>query len=293
MYVWPRSGREGLSWRRIIPKRAVNGIVGVIISHEVSKLMTIKGILLDLSGVLYVGEKPLPGAVLALDRLKHSGLPLRFITNTTRIPRSGILVKLEQMGLKVSAEALYTAPAAVRDVLEERGLRPWLLVHPNLEEEFQGFDHHAPNAVVIGDAGESFDYSHLNQAFRLLMEGAEFIAMGNNRYFQEPDGLSLDIGPFVSALEYATGQQALVLGKPASAFFHQAVASMGLEPEEVMMVGDDILADVVGAMEAGLQATLVRTGKYRSGDESRLQGSQAWIENDIVAVVDRLFEGMS
>jgi HAD superfamily hydrolase (TIGR01458 family) len=254
--------------------------------------MAIKGVLLDLSGVLYVGEKALSGAVSALDRLKHAGMPVRFITNTTRTPRSGILLKLEQMGLKVPAEALYTAPAAVRDILVERGLRPWLLVHPNLVEEFQCLNNSAPNAVVIGDAGESFDYSHLNQAFRLIMEGAEFIAMGNNRYFQEPDGLSLDIGPFVSALEYATGRQALVLGKPASAFFQQAVASMGLEPGEVMMVGDDLLADVVGAMEAGLCATLVKTGKYRVGDEVSLQDSQAWIEKDIVAVVDRLIEGM-
>ena len=255
--------------------------------------MAIKGVLLDLSGVLYVGENALPGAVSALESLKHSGMPVRFITNTTRTPRSGILLKLERMGLKIPVEALYTAPAAVRDVLVESGLRPWLLVHPNLEEEFQGFDCNAPNAVVIGDAGESFDYSHLNQAFRLLMGGAEFIAMGNNRYFQEPDGLSLDIGPFVSALEYASGRQAVVLGKPARAFFHKAVASMGLESGEVMMVGDDLLADVVGAMEAGLRATLVKTGKYRSGDEVSLKGSQAWIENDIVTVVDRLVEGMN
>jgi len=255
--------------------------------------MAIKGVLLDLSGVLYVGEKALPGAVLALERLEHLGMSVRFITNTTRTPRSGILLKLEKMGLKVPAEALYTAPEAVRDILVGRGLRPWLLVHPNLEEEFKGFDKHAPDAVVIGDAGEVFDYAHLNQAFRLLMEGAEFIAMGNNRYFQEADGLSLDIGPFVSALEYATGRQALVLGKPASAFFHQVVASMGLAPGQVMMVGDDVIADVIGAMEAGLQASLVKTGKYRSGDEARLKNSQAWVENDIVAVVDRLLEGMN
>jgi HAD superfamily hydrolase (TIGR01458 family) len=130
----------------------------------------------------------------------------------------------------------------------------------------------------------------MNRAFRLLMEGAEFIAMGNNRYFREADGLSLDIGPFVTALEYATGRKALILGKPSPAFFHQAVASMGVEAENVLMVGDDVTADVEGALEAGLMAALVRTGKYRPADEDSLRDTQAWIEDDISAVVERLTE---
>jgi HAD superfamily hydrolase (TIGR01458 family) len=263
----------------------------VIIEAEVIK-MAIQGVLLDLSGVLYVGHEALPGAVAALDRLRTLGLPVRFITNTTRSPRRKILAQLEQMGLEVPEKELFTAPSAVRDVLLERGLRPSLLIHPGLSEEFDDFDVRDPNVVVIGDAGEAFDYEHMNSAFRLLMEGAEFIAMGNNRYFREADGLSLDIGPFVSALEYATGRKALILGKPSSAFFHQAVASMGVEPENVLMVGDDVTADVEGAMEAGLMAALVRTGKYRPADEDSLRDTRAWIEDDISAVVERLIEGV-
>lgn len=253
--------------------------------------MAIKGVLLDLSGVLYVGNEALPGAIAALQKLRALGLPVRFITNTTRSPRRKILVQLTQMGLEVPEEELFTAPAAVRDLLIQRGLRPWLLIHPDLREEFLDFDDSSPDAVVMGDAGKAFSYEHMNRAFRLLMEGAEFMAMGNNRYFREADGLSLDIGPFVSALEYATGRKALILGKPAHAFFHQAVASMGLEPENVLMVGDDVHADVEGALDAGLQAALVRTGKYRPDDEECLQDAAAWIEDDITAVVERLAEG--
>jgi HAD superfamily hydrolase (TIGR01458 family) len=218
------------------------------------------------------------------------GLPVRFITNTTRSPRWKILEQLGRMGLDVPENELFTAPAAVRDVLNDRGLRPSLLIHPGLREEFDDFDASDPNAVVLGDAGEAFDYQHMNRAFRLLMEGAEFIAMGNNRYFREADGLSLDIGPFVTALEYATGRKALILGKPSPAFFHQAVASMGVEAENVLMVGDDVTADVEGALEAGLMAALVRTGKYRPADEDSLRDTQAWIEDDISAVVERLTE---
>jgi HAD superfamily hydrolase (TIGR01458 family) len=254
--------------------------------------MAIQGALLDLSGVLYIGNQALPGAVAALARLRRSGLPMRFITNTTRTPQSQILMQLSQMGLAVEPEELFTAPTAVMELLRAGGLRPWLLVHPDLEVEFQELDQSDPNAVVIGDAGEGFDYGHMNRAFRLLMEGAEFIAMGNNRYFQEPDGLSLDVGPFVTALEYASGRQAQVLGKPAPGFFHQAVASMGLEPEQVMMVGDDVQADVVGAMDAGLRATLVKTGKYRPGDELVLKHTPAGLEDDFVSLVDHLLKEM-
>lgn len=252
--------------------------------------MAINGVLLDLSGVLYVGDEALPGAVAALEKLRMLGLPVRFITNTTRTPRRKILEQVEQMGLDVPENELFTAPAAVRDLLIERGLRPALLIHPGLREEFDDFEASDPDAVVIGDAGDAFDYQHMNRAFRLLMEGAKFIAMGNNRYFREADGLSLDIGPFVSALEYATGRKALILGKPSPAFFLQAVASMELEPENVLMVGDDVSADVEGALEAGLMAALVRTGKYRPSDEDGLRDTRAWIEDDISAVVDRLIE---
>jgi hypothetical protein len=59
------------------------------------------------------------------------------------------------------------------------------------------------DAVVVGDLGERFDYAVLNQAFRRLMDGAELVALQKNRYWRTQDGLSLDVGPFVAALEYA------------------------------------------------------------------------------------------
>lgn len=278
-------------WRGIISKSLFARIGGALIVHRVTKMEEIKGVLLDLSGVLYVGEAALPGAVDALQRLRDLDLQVRFITNTTRSPRRLILAKLAGMGLELRSEELFTAPAAVLDIIRQRGLRPWLLIHPDLEEEFEGLDgQQSPNAVVLGDAGQAFDYRHLNAAFRLLMDGAEFLAMGNNRYFQEPEGLSLDIGPFVAALEYATGREAQVLGKPSALFFHQAVSSMGLEAGEVLMVGDDVQADVQGALAAGLQAALVQTGKYRPGDEDCLLHSGAWVAADFPSVVDRLTE---
>jgi len=120
---------------------------------------------------------------------------------------------------------------------------------------------------VVGDAGENFNYPRLNRAFRTLVNGAKLIAAAKNRYFKDADGeLSMDAGGFVTALEYAAGVEATVVGKPSPEFFHQALHSMGLKPEEVIMVGDDIESDIAGAQAAGLRAVMVRTGKFRPAD---------------------------
>jgi ribonucleotide monophosphatase NagD (HAD superfamily) len=92
------------------------------------------------------------------------------------------------------------------------------------------------------------------------------IALGMTRYWLASDGISLDVAPFVAALEHATGRSPMVFGKPAAGFFHAAAARLGLPPEDVMMMGDDVVADVRGAMAAGLKGALVRSGKFRDAD---------------------------
>ena len=89
--------------------------------------------------------------------------------------------------------------------------------------------------------------------------------MGCNRYFQEEDGLSLDVGPFVTAIEFATHTQAMVLDKPASEFFLRASANLGCPPNEVVMVGDDVFTDAEGALISGFQVIPVQTGKIPGG----------------------------
>ncbi|MEE8625210.1 MAG: TIGR01458 family HAD-type hydrolase [Acidiferrobacterales bacterium] len=246
----------------------------------------IGGILLDLAGVLYVGDTPLPGAREAIERLHHARLPTRYLTNTTRSTRRAILDRLSRMGLSIPPDSLYTAPLAARRYVESHGLRPYLLIHPNLKAEFAEFGEGPYNAVLVGDGGEAFTYERLNCAFRLLLEGAPLLAMGNNRYFKERDGFSLDVGPFVTALEYAADVRATILGKPAPDFFRAAIADLGCKADEVMMVGDDVAADVIGAVSAGLQGVLVKTGKYRPGDEDQLKSANANVLADVTVAID-------
>lgn len=243
--------------------------------------MPVKGVLLDLAGVLYSGREPLPGAVEALRRLRDAGLQVRFVTNTSRQSCRAIFEHLSTLGFSVERREILSAPLAARRYIEVLGRRPYLLIHSDLAEDFAGLATEDPNAVLIADAGSGFVYDRLNAAFRLLMEGAPLIAVAKNRYFREDGALSLDAGPFVVALEFACDIRAELIGKPAREFFLAPVRDMGLQPQECVMIGDDVEADVQGAWHADVHAILVKTGKYREGDESQLPRGGAWLKRDI------------
>ena len=251
----------------------------------------IRGVLIDLGGVVFVGDRLIEGAAEAVGRLREAGLPLRFLTNTTRRSVRRLLADLAEIGFEAEAEEVLTPAQLARSHLAGRDLRPHLLVHPDLEEEFEGLSGEAGEAVVIGDAGERFTYGALNAAYRRLEDGAEFLALAKNRNFRdEDDALSLDAGPFVAALEYASRREATVLGKPSRTFFHRAVDALGCAPEETVMIGDDAEADVGGALAAGLMGVLVRTGKYEEGAEDALDTAPTHIADDLAAAVDWILE---
>lgn len=249
----------------------------------------IRGVLIDLGGVVYVGRTPLPGAIPALRRLREAKLPIRFITNTTRQPKRELIERLAIMGIDVAAHELLTPAQIARDYLIANSLSPHLLVHERLEEDFAEMPPGKEVAVVIGDVGPALNYDRLNAAYRKLQEGAALLALARNRNFLDDDHrLSLDAGPFVVALEYATGRTATVVGKPSAEFFRFSVASIGCAPSEAVMIGDDAEADVGGAMEAGLPGILVRTGKYHPGAERRLSKPPSFIAEDLGAAVEWL-----
>jgi HAD superfamily hydrolase (TIGR01458 family) len=232
------------------------------------KHVIVRGVLLDIDGVLYVEDEAIAGAVDAVKRLRDSGLILRFVTNTTSRSRASTLVKLRRLGFDVAENELITPAALAVQVCHRRGHRHVaLFVASDVRADFAGLEARAEgggaDAVIVGDLGDAWDYAALNDAFRLVIDGADLIALQKNRYWLRADGLSLDVGPFVAALEYATGRTATVVGKPAREFFEQVLEGAGVSAAEAAMVGDDVESDIGGALDAGLSAILVRTGKYR------------------------------
>jgi HAD superfamily hydrolase (TIGR01458 family) len=235
----------------------------------------VQGLLLDLDGVLYVGDEPVPGAADAVGWLQREGVPHLFLTNTTSRPRSAIVERLHRMGVDTGEERVLTPAVAALDWLGGRGLRrPALFVPDATAAELAALDPlpadraEGAGAVVVGDLGAGWDFATLNRAFRLLAADPDvpLVALGLTRFWRAEDGLRLDAGPFVRALEYATGRSAVVLGKPDPAFYGAAVAALGVDRTSVAMVGDDVRTDVGGAQAAGLTGVLVRTGKFTEDD---------------------------
>jgi HAD superfamily hydrolase (TIGR01458 family) len=225
-------------------------------------------VLLDIDGVLYVGDEPVAGAIAALAQLRELSGGVRLVTNTTSKSRREIVEHLQRLGFDVaSSEVLTPAALAVRHCREQGYESVRLLVGDALREdlaELAGSGGGARvDAVVLGDLGDEFTAEVLNEAFRLLMDGAELLALQHNRYWRRADGLVLDVGAYSAALEYASSSEAVVVGKPARAFFLAALADIDAPPQDALMVGDDVEADVGGAIDAGLRGVLVRTGKYR------------------------------
>jgi HAD superfamily hydrolase (TIGR01458 family) len=235
-----------------------------------------KGFLIDLDGVLYIGDKIIDGAIEIINQIKSQSIPCRFVTNTTTKSCDTLYKHLQQFSLPIEKHEIITAPRAAALHLESIGSPIcFLCMNNDVKCDFVQFDTSEtdPEVIVVGDIDDQWDYDIMNRLFRMAIGRAEIVALHKGRYWEESDGLKLDIGAFVAGLEYASGKTATVIGKPNQEFFLTAVADLGLQPQDVAMIGDDIESDIGGAQEAGLKGILVRTGKYRNelADRSHVQ----------------------
>lgn len=224
----------------------------------------IKGLLIDIDGVLVEDGKALSGVVDKFNSLKKE-YKIRLLTNTTTKTVADIDVFLRNQGFEVSKNEIITASVASQLFLKQRDISSiYPVVSQNILHEYEAFtiDKKTPEAIVIGDIGKAWNYDLLNILFSCLMQGAQLIALHKGKFWKSEGRLQLDIGAFIAGLEYASGKQALVIGKPSVSFFDMALQSMGLSKKEVVMIGDDIDGDIGGAQNLGIKAYLVKTGKY-------------------------------
>lgn len=227
---------------------------------------SVHGILLDIDGVLHVSMQPIAGAVETLHWLEAHHYRTAFVTNTTTMARATLARRLQQIGLPLTEQQIVTAPVATAHYIRQHypGKRCWLISKGDTSADFAGIplvDDRA-DVIVIGGAEELLSYQTMNRAFQMLMDGADLLAMHTNMYWRTSTGLQLDSGPFVRALEMASGKHATIVGKPERAFFEQALRMIDVEAQAAFMVGDDIENDVRGAQQAGLVGVLVCTGKH-------------------------------
>jgi HAD superfamily hydrolase (TIGR01458 family) len=254
--------------------------------------VTIAGVLLDIDGVLLVSSEPLPGAAGAVERLRRSGVPVRFVTNTTSVPAAGIAEALVQAGIELGGGDLVTAGIATATYLREHhpGAR-CLLLNDGSSDDLSGIkladpDDRDADVVVVGGGGPSFTWDTMNVALACLLDGAALVAMHGARIWRTAEGTCLDGGAYAEMLSAASGVEAAVVGKPSPEMFLAAAASMDLGPARVVMVGDDLDSDVLAAQRIGMTGVLVRTGKFRPGVLDRSEQPPDHVVDSIADVPD-------
>jgi HAD superfamily hydrolase (TIGR01458 family) len=226
-------------------------------------------ILLDVDGVLHVSGQAIPGAQDAVARLRGAGHALRFVTNNSTRSRARLTEELERLGFELGEDEVQTPARAAAHEL--RGKRVLALVMSGVVPDLEGLElvGEGAEAVLLGGCDETFEpnqvfrYMNLARAFAEIQLGADFYCLHKNRWWQTSRGPLLDAGAFVQGLEYATGVEAVVLGKPSPAYFAAALDALGAEPERTWFVGDDPESDIRAAQLFGMQTAFVRTGKFR------------------------------
>ena len=250
-----------------------------------------KAFLIDMDGTLYFKGRPCPGAIEVVNYLRQEKYQLRFLTNTTAKTPKMLHEQMQELGFDIYENEIFNATYACLLYLRAQPeARCHFMVDDAVKAFFQEIpiDDNAPDFVVVGDYGEGFDFHALNHAFRLLMDGAELIALQKSLFWFSPEGIFLDCGAFVTLLEAAASKTAKVMGKPSETFFKIALDSLQLSPSDVVVVGDDITSDIVGAQTMKMRSILVKTGKFKPNQLENPVAEPAWVL-DSIAELRQLF----
>jgi 4-nitrophenyl phosphatase len=229
----------------------------------------VRGLLIDLDGVVYTGNEPIAGGAAFLARSRARGVPFLLITNNSTTSAALVAERLGQMGIAVSAsEILTSAQAAAGFVRVHGGGRVFVVGEDGLREAIveEGLvvaddDSVAPDWVVAG-LDRTFDYQKLTHATRAILAGARFLATNADALLPVEGGQVIPgAGSIVAALHTATGQAPIVVGKPEPGLFEHGLRRLGnLPPGAVVMIGDRLDTDVVGGRRAGLRTILALSG---------------------------------
>ena len=246
-----------------------------------------KAFLIDLDGTLYFKGEPCPGAIETVDYLRQEKYQLRFLTNTTAKTPKMLHAQMQALGFDIYENEIFNATYACLLYLRAQ---PEASCHFMVDDAVKAFfkeiptNNDAPDFVVVGDYGERFDFHALNHAFRLLIDGAELIALQKGLYWFSPEGIRLDCGAFVTLLETAAGKTARVMGKPSEMFFKTVLNNLQLAPKEVVVVGDDITSDIVGAERMKMRSILVKTGKFKPNQLENPVAKPTWVLDSVSAL---------
>jgi len=239
-------------------------------------IVAVGGVLFDIDGVLVTSWRPVPGAAETLRVLAEHRIGCSYLTNTTTRTRAEIAEAMAAAGMPVRPDEVITAAVLTADYVLANypGARCVLINSGDISEDMPGVDivdvggpglarGETPDVVLLGGAGPEFSHLALSRVYEWMTRDVPVIAMHRSTAWKTSEGLRIDTGMYLIGMEQASGRQAIAVGKPAPAGFLAAAARLGVDPEEMYMVGDDLNNDVLAAQVVGMTGVLVRTGKFR------------------------------
>jgi NagD protein len=223
------------------------------------------GYVIDMDGVVYHGQRLIPGALEFVERLKAGGHPFLFLTNNSQWTPRDLRHRLEVIGITVEETCFHTSALATAQFLQSQrpGGTAYVIggagLYNALYEVGYTLTDRNPDYVVVGDT-RSYEYDKIEQAVRLVLGGAKLI--GTNPDLTGPGELGLmpACGALVAPIELATGRKPYFIGKPNPLMMRTALRKLGCHSSEAFMVGDRLDTDIIAGTEAGMRTILVLSG---------------------------------
>ncbi len=251
-----------------------------------------KPLLIDLDGVLKIGKETTPYLKEFLDFLKNSEIQSCILSNSTLSTSSDVKEFFYHHKIEVSFPIITTPDAALLYV-KEKYRRVSVYCEENVKAIFREFiDDDNPEAVIMGDMGKKWDFKILNEIFLKVMNSSDLIALQMNKFWKtKENGLLLDAGPFVKAIEYATNKKAVLIGKPAPLYFKTALKILNADDKKgFIMLGDDLDTDIAGAKNLGGTTILIYTGKTTKPLAENVHIKPDYQADDLKEVIEILKE---
>jgi HAD superfamily hydrolase (TIGR01450 family) len=276
---------------RLLPRTAIAPTLRAV-SIDLS---TFDAVLLDLDGTVYHEEHALPGAVELIHRLQQEGKPFACLTNSTSSPQR-IVARLARMNIVVDAAHVYTAAAAATDYVLDRFGGPGRLprvfncstegVHEMLDGRVQWVNKadESCDAVICGvplNVFATLDRQRI--AMLLLRAGAALVAICADRVYPSPRGLEFGVGAMAAMLAYASGATPIDCGKPQPLFFQELCRRLHVEPQNCVLIGDNLESDIAGGKSVQMKTVLMLGGVSSRQDAEALPPERRpdWIINDL------------
>lgn len=238
---------------------------------------SIRHLLIDLDGVLYLGSTPLPDAAAFIDWLRYHAITFRLVSNNSTITPQQYVEKLQGMGIAVTVEEIFTsALATARYLSHQEGKPPTVYavgevgLHTALREAGMIITDESPNWVVVG-LDRHFNYDKLTRASLAIQAGARYIATNPDTSLPTEHGLMPGAGSIQAAITAASGATPLIIGKPRPVMLDLAREQLNGAREDTAAIGDRLDTDIEGAIAAYLPSILVLTGVSRRQDLATCQ----------------------